>query len=50
MKIIAFIEDHTVIDKIINHLKLHFTAEQPPTPKVAQKHLTIAAEAGGEYF
>jgi len=30
MSIIAFIEDHKVIDKIIAHLKLTFHAERPP--------------------
>jgi hypothetical protein len=30
MKIITFIEDHKVIDKIIVHLKLTFMAERPP--------------------
>jgi hypothetical protein len=30
MKIIAFIEDHKVIDSIIRHLKLIFVAEPPP--------------------
>jgi len=29
MKIITFIEDHKVIDKIIRHLKLSFQAERP---------------------
>jgi len=32
MSIIAFIENHAVVDKIINHLKLHFIAERPPLP------------------
>ncbi len=32
MKVIAFIEDHKVIDNIINHLKLRFQAEHPPLP------------------
>jgi len=33
MKIIYFIKDHKVIDKIINHLKLTFKAERPlPAP------------------
>jgi len=29
MTIISFIEDHKVIDKIIDHLKLTFIAERP---------------------
>jgi len=30
MRIIAFIEDHNAIDRIIRHLKLTFAAERPP--------------------
>ncbi len=33
MSIIAFIEDHKVIDKFIDHLKLTFTAEQLSPPQ-----------------
>jgi len=29
MKVISFIQDYAVIDKIINHLKLSFIAERP---------------------
>ena len=49
MQIIAFIEDHKVIDKIIGHLKLTFHAERPP-PQVVQQELLMAAEESGEYF
>jgi len=50
MSIIAFIEDHKVIDKIIDHLKLSFVAERPPPPQFVQKELLMAAEERGEYF
>jgi hypothetical protein len=50
MKIIAFIEDHKVIDRIIAHLKLTFEAERPPPPHVLQQELLMAAEESGEYF
>ncbi len=50
MKVIAFIEDHKVIDNIIDHLKLRFHAERPPPPQVVQKELLVAAEESGEYF
>ena len=33
MRIVSFIEDYKVIDKIINHLKLTFKAERPPPPQ-----------------
>jgi len=30
MKVIAFLTDHVVVDRIIDHLKLSFAAERPP--------------------
>ena len=50
MSIISFIEDHKVIDKIIDHLKLSFIAERPPPPQVLQHELLMAAEEKREYF
>lgn len=47
MSIISFIEEHKVIDKIIDHLKLTFKAERPPP---AQAQLSIAAEERSEYM
>ena len=32
MKIIAFITEYAVVDRIIDHLKLTFVAERPPPP------------------
>jgi len=49
MRIIAFIEDHNAIDRIIRHLKLTFAAERPPPPQ-AQPQLTMAAEERAEYL
>jgi len=42
--------DYSVVDRIINHLKLSFTAERPPPPQVSQQQLCMAAEARSEYF
>ena len=50
MRIIAFIENHPVIDKIIRHPKLTFQAERPPPPQVVQQQLLMAAEEKGKYF
>jgi len=47
MRIVSFIEDYKVIDKIINHLKLTFKAERPPPP---QAQLSMAAEERLEYI
>jgi hypothetical protein len=35
MRIIAFITDYAVVDRIINNLNLTFVAERPPPPHVA---------------
>ena len=50
MFIISFIEDHKVIDKIIDHLKLTFMAERPPPPQVVRQEFLMATEERGEYF
>jgi len=50
MKVIAFLTDYAVVDRIIQHLKLTFVAERPPPPRVASQELLMAAEAGSEYF
>ncbi len=36
MRILSFIEDYKVIDKIIKQLNLTFKAERPPPPTPAQ--------------
>jgi hypothetical protein len=50
MKIIAFITDFPVVDKIINHLKLTFSAAKPPPPRMISQELLMAAEVSTEYF
>lgn len=50
MKIIAFLTDYSVVDRIIDHLKLRFVAERPPPPQLAFQEYFMAAEAGSEYF
>jgi hypothetical protein len=50
MKIIAFLTDYPVVDRIINHLKLSFVADKPPPPHIAYQELLMAAETGAEYF
>ncbi len=50
MRIIAFITDYPVVDRIINHLKLTFVAERPPSSHVVYPELLMAAEARTEYF
>jgi hypothetical protein len=50
MKVIAFLTDCVVVDRIIDHLKLTFVAERPPPPQIAYQESLVAAEASGEYF
>jgi len=50
MKVIAFITDFSVVDRIINHLKLTFVADKPPPPHIAYQELLMAAETRAEYF
>lgn len=50
MRIISFIEDPKVIDRIIRYLKLSFEAERPPPPHYVQQELLMEAEERGEYF
>jgi len=50
MKIIAFLTDYAVVDRIINHLKLTFVASKPPPPQVVYQELLMAAETSAEYF
>ncbi|MGD2294788.1 MAG: acid--CoA ligase [Candidatus Aminicenantes bacterium] len=49
VRIIAFLTDYAVVDKIINHLKLTFVADKPPPPQVAFQELLMAAEMSSEY-
>jgi len=49
MKVVAFLTEHAVVDRIINHLRLTFVAERPPPLQLAYQEILMAAEAGGEY-
>ena len=50
MKVVAFITEVAVVDRIIDHLKLRFVAAKPPPPHVFEQIALIAAEESGEYF
>jgi hypothetical protein len=50
MSVISFITDFPVVDKIIRHLKLTFSAAKAPPPRMISQELLMAAEAGSEYF
>jgi len=50
MRIIAFLSDYTVVDRIINHLKLTFVAQWPPQPHLVYQEFLMAVETSAEYF
>jgi len=50
MKVVAFITEYAVVDRIIDHLKLTFTAEKPPPPAWAFQDLDMVADLPVEYF
>ncbi|MDH7514030.1 MAG: hypothetical protein QHH14_13875 [Clostridiales bacterium] len=50
MKVIAFITDYSVVDRIIHHLKLTFVADKLPPPCIAYQELLMACETSAEYF
>jgi len=50
MKVIAFLTDYAVVDRIINHLKLTFVAERPPPPHLVYQEFLMAAETPAECF
>ncbi|MGB6866179.1 MAG: transposase, partial [Candidatus Aminicenantaceae bacterium] len=50
MRIIAFITDYAVVDRIIHHLKLTFVAERPPPPHVGYQEILVVGEAPADYF
>jgi len=50
MRIIAFLTDYAVVDRIIHHLKLTFEAERPLPSHVTYREILVAAEAPADYF
>jgi hypothetical protein len=50
MKVVAFITEVAVVDRIMEHLKLTFVAAKPPPSHVFEQVALMAAEESGEYF
>jgi hypothetical protein len=50
MKVVAFITEVSVVDRIMEHLKLTFVAAKPPPSHVVEQVALMAAEESGEYF
>jgi len=50
MKVVAFLTEYAVVDRIIDHLKLTFVAAKPPPSQVFEQVSLTAAEESGDYF
>ena len=50
MKVIAFLTDYAVVDRIIDHLKLSFVADRPPPLQASYQEVLMAAKTSAEYF
>jgi hypothetical protein len=48
MRVVAFLTEPAVVDRIIDHLKLTFVAEKPP-PQAALQELLWEADPPAEY-
>jgi hypothetical protein len=49
MKVVAFLTEPAVVDRIIDHLKLTFVAEKPP-PEAVHQELLWKADPPAGYF
>jgi len=49
MRVVAFLTEHAVVDRIIRHLELTFVAEKPPPVYVFEQPALMAAEESREY-
>jgi hypothetical protein len=50
MKVVAFLTEHAVVDRIIDHLKLTFVADRPPPPQAAFRELLWEADPPAGFF
>jgi hypothetical protein len=49
MRVVSFLTDYTVVDRIIDNLKLTFTAAAAPPSEVAFQELLMASDLPAEY-
>ena len=49
MKVVAFLTDYAVVDRIIRHLELTFEAERPPPSRIFTQVALMAGEESREY-
>jgi len=50
MRLLAFLMEHAVVDRIIECLKLTFVAERPPPPQAVFQELLMNADPPADYF
>ncbi|TLN21077.1 transposase [bacterium] len=50
MRVIAFLTDYAVVDRIIDHLNLTFVAERPPPAHSAYPEVLMVADTPAEYL
>jgi hypothetical protein len=50
MKVVAFITEYAVVDRIVDHLKLTFAAAKPPPSQAAFQEILMAADPPVDYF
>jgi len=50
MKVVSFLTEPVVVDRIIDHLKLVFVAERPPPPQAAFQGLLWEADPPTGFF
>jgi len=50
MRVVAFLTEYAVVDRIINHLKLTFVADRPPPPRIAYQEYLLDADPPADYF
>ncbi len=50
MKVVAFLTEHAIVDRIIDHLKLTFVAERPPPAQLDFQEYLPAADPQVDYF
>jgi hypothetical protein len=50
MKVISFITEYAVVDRIIDHLKLTFAAAKPPPSLTVFQETLMAADPPVDYF
>jgi hypothetical protein len=49
MKVVAFLTEYAVVNRIIRHLKLTFVAEKPPPGQIFEQVALMPAEESGDY-